>query len=667
MNLLVLCVSLALLRSYKTSDSSHIYCRISAALVRKEKRDEGTMAETFDRILTTIGNEGRQSEQHNDGLQHIDDTLLTSLRRIFSTYAGPDNQWDKDQISLFETHIQSENFSDLLSDIVASPDTLKFTDFLRYMTSPIANVLRPASEEDISWSMNNYYISSSHNTYLTGNQLSSASSTEAYKDVLLRGCRCIEIDVWDGKEFFKPDEQGGSHEPIGKMGKLGLKLAKWATEKFEKPEVLQEIGTFDERMASVVHAEPKVLHGYTLTKEITFRDVCETVKLHAFSASDLPLIVSLEVHCSPLQQGIMADIMNDLWSEYLLPIPDVEPTYLPSPADLLRKILIKVKYGPPPEQDPSPGRPVKTNSSSSLELQSEERDKDSPKAKPVKMTQKLSRMGIYTRGVSFKSFTQPEASLPIHIFSLSEPAAIDVHNKQPIEMFEHNKRFLMRTYPGGSRVGSLNFDPNPFWRMGVQVAALNWQTLDVGMMLNHGMFSGTYGYVLKPEGYRSTDRLSASRGEPDIPQLTVKRLSIQVLAAQDIPLPNASDDPNNFQPYLKVELHTDAYISAPIERDEESGHAKGSKFRAQTTNKRGTCPNFDDEVLDFQNVECVIPKLAFVTFIVMNDVVGPDVMAAWACIRFDRLKSGYRLVYLFDKKGNATKGVLLVRITQRFG
>jgi phosphatidylinositol phospholipase C delta len=127
------------------------------------------------------------------------------------------------------------------------------------------------------------------------------------------------------------------------MGNLGLKLAKWAIEKFEKPEVLAETGTFDERMASVIHAEPRVLHGYTLTKEITFRDVCETVKLNAFSASDLPLIVSLEVHCSPLQQGIMVDIMNESWGEFLLPIPEVEPLRLPSPAELRRKILIKVK------------------------------------------------------------------------------------------------------------------------------------------------------------------------------------------------------------------------------------------------------------------------------------------------------------------------------------
>lgn len=39
-----------------------------------------------------------------------------------------------------------------------------------------------------------------------------------------------------------------------------------------------------------------------------------------------------------------------------------------------------------------------------------------------------------------------------------------------------------------------------------------------------------------------------------------------------------------------------------------------------------------------------------------------DPVAAWACVRLDRLRRGYRLVDLTDCKGNASGGKLFVRI-----
>ena len=49
-------------------------------------------------------------------------------------------------------------------------------------------------------------------------------------------------------------------------------------------------------------------------------------------------------------------------------------------------------------------------------------------------------------------------------------------------------------------------------------------------------------------------------------------------------------------------------------------------------------------------------------FKVQDDEIGKDDLAAWACIRLDRVQSGYRFVHLTDAVGSPTQGVLLVNI-----
>lgn len=58
-------------------------------------------------------------------------------------------------------------------------------DFLEFMMSPINNAQAPREVEgsDMDWPLSNYFINSSHNTYLTGNQLYSEASADVYKDV----------------------------------------------------------------------------------------------------------------------------------------------------------------------------------------------------------------------------------------------------------------------------------------------------------------------------------------------------------------------------------------------------------------------------------------------------------------------------------------------------
>jgi hypothetical protein len=71
-----------------------------------------------------------------------------------------------------------------------------------------------------------------------------------------------------------------------------------------------------------------------------------------------------------------------------------------------------------------------------------------------------------------------------------------------------NKRQLSRIYPRATRLESSNYMPQVFWNAGCQMVALNYQTLDLGMQLNLGIFeyNSRCGYLLKPDFMRRADR-----------------------------------------------------------------------------------------------------------------------------------------------------------------
>lgn len=429
-------------------------------------------------------------------IPEINASMMPYLERLFSMHASPDKKWHRDQIIRFIHYRQADKVTDP-SDHIAALEELDFNGFLQYMTSSAGNALAPPLEPDFSWPLSSYYISSSHNTYLTGNQLSSDSDADAYKNALLRGCRCVEIDVWDGddsdSESSSSDSDSSGDSDSGKEKNAAKKLSrreriasklprslgtrlektslnsKPSTDKSgeatgtrpeENEKKLAPDGAALEKTGSprAVAVEPRVLHGYTLTKDVSFRDVCEAIRDYAFEVSDLPVIVSLEVHCCTQQQEMMVYIMNETWAEYLLPKPTGDAQYLPSPAELRRKILVKVKYAPPGASSPAADE-EETQNKLPPEAQA---DPNAPPKKPSKITQALSALGIYTRGVSFKSLTQPEASMPTHIFSLSEGTVEEVHDKNAQLLFEHNRRYMMRTYPSGMRIQSSNLDPPVF-------------------------------------------------------------------------------------------------------------------------------------------------------------------------------------------------------------
>jgi hypothetical protein len=337
--------------------------------------------------------------------------------------------------------------------------------------------------------------------------------------------------------------------------------------------------------------------------------------------SDLPVIVSLEVHASPEQQEIMVEIICQAWAGLLVTLGGESRTILPSPEELRRKILVKVKYvAPKSEEDTtkavqSPHPPTRSSSSSSVSGDQGVPKVDEEGKQKSSIIQSLSALGVFLRSYHFKGLSAPEAVVPTHIFSLSEKKLMEVHQSDGLSLFAHNRNFMMRAFPSGIRVSSSNLDPSVFWRKGVQIVALNWQKLDEGMMLNTGMFDGSGGWVLKPPAYRSAPldpvtKVSDESQADAIEHMTLS-LSLEVLAGQDIPLPIGDSKASGFHPYVKCELHVEKpskWSAAPIEG---GGKSKEGEYKRRTKASRGIEPDFGGERLEFFKIPAVVEELSF--------------------------------------------------------
>ena len=491
-----------------------------------------------------------------------------------------------------------------------------FDEFLKRVVGPESSAALPI-KVDTSYPISNYFISSSHNTYLTGNQLWSKASTDPYKDVLKRGCRCIEIDVWDGGS---PSASSSDSEDSGKtdasdvkkltgLVKKGLTRLRSASNPKEPAQEestsVISTSTGDQSLLPTPwrtqsnREEPRVLHGYTATKEITFRAVCEVVRDYAFVASEMPLIVSLEVHCSHQQQEIMVELMTDYWKQYLVDMPQdfSDQTPLPSLETMRKKILVKVKYSKS-EKEPSQGID-KSPSKNSVETNTSGEEDQVATSKKGKIIEGLGKLGVYARSCHFDSLDQPEAKIPTHVFALSEKKLISLQEQNKEGFWKHNLNYLMRAYPKGTRVRSSNLDPAPFWRQGIQMVALNWQQINAAMMMNDAMFADIGGWVAKPEGYRKAG-------------FAIKRmsfdLSMRVLAAQNLDK-DAKSTPNVF---IKAELHVGSKDGDAIPND---GKNKGGEWKRNSAVRHSKDPDFAGDTLEFKGVENVVPELSFVRYV----------------------------------------------------
>uniref|UniRef100_A0A3Q3XJF0 Phosphoinositide phospholipase C n=1 Tax=Mola mola TaxID=94237 RepID=A0A3Q3XJF0_MOLML len=555
--------------------------------------------------------------------------------------------------------------------------------FTNYMRSPAGDIFNPehySVNQDMNQPLCNYFIASSHNTYLMGDQLMSQSRVDMYTWVLQAGCRCVEVDCWDGQD-----------------------------------------------------GEPIVHHGYTLTSKILFKDVIETINKYAFVKNDYPVILSIENHCSVPQQKKMAQYLVEILGDKLdlSNIKADESGRLPSPETLRGKILVKGKKLPnnidenaeegdvsdedsademeddcklmngdtsanrkqvenmakkkldnlmkeskirdredpdsftiaalTPAGNPADktGSKVHIDRSSKIYLVKKESHEANPSSnkrtgrsfmesfskrkvssdcfaiislskKTMKLSRALSDLVKYTRSVGLYDI-EAQASCSWQVSSLSETKAHQVMQQKAAAFIHFNQQQLSRIYPSSYRVDSSNFNPQPFWNYGCQLVALNYQSEGRVLQLNRAKFytNGNCGYILKP-ACMCEGAFNPNLDDP-LPGQLKKQLVLKIISGQQLPKPKDSmlgDRGEIIDPFVEVEI-----IGLSVDCCKE---------QTRVVDDNGFNPMWEETLV----FTIHMPELALVRFLVWDhDPIGQDFIGQ-RTIAFNSMMPGYRHVYL---------------------
>ncbi|GAA5905003.1 hypothetical protein JCM8208_007657 [Rhodotorula glutinis] len=575
--------------------------------------------------------------------------------------------------------------------------------FVSFLMSSDNAAIKDESKQDMTRPLPEYFISSSHNTYLIGSQFQGQSTVEGYIRALQQGCRSVELDVWDGD-----------------------------------------------------NGEPAVTHGHTLTTKIPVRLVLQAIAQYAFLASPYPVVLSVEVHCELDQQDKLAHILHETLGDRLVSRRldeienDAEVDKLPSPHDLRGKFLLKAKNKFMTSNESGfPVKLVPSGDSSSSELSSQSssdgdfknskfyrairqfRGSDSSSTRPpilrgrssrssvssagsqpvpvpsstlatpsstitgselsvsppampsmlspptlgpptptlptkpkdMAMSHALASLLVYTIGVKARGFNKKEKYAATHVISLGESRLAKMLRDEATrqDFVAHNRAHLTRAYPKGSRLTSSNFAPHHMWAAGVQLVALNWQTFDVGMELNSAMFAraARCGYVLKPDFLRKKgaekDKVASLRSEK-------YRLDIEVISAQQLPRPRGSGsdmDACVLDPFVEVSLFVPGVVGMQKRRTPVVlGNAFNPTFRSSSSTSPTSSSQFSFTFSSHPSPGML--DLAFVRFEVVNakgnvkaalDEGKGDSVGAYT-IGVGALMPGYRHLPLYDGMGD---------------
>nr|VDC69889.1 unnamed protein product [Brassica rapa] len=502
---------------------------------------------------------------------------------------------------------------------------LNLDDFFNFLFYDDLNPpITPHVHQDMSAPLSHYFIYTGHNSYLTGNQLSSDCSEVPVIKALQRGVRVIELDLW-------PNSTG---------------------------------------------TDINVLHGRTLTTPVPLISCLKAIRDYAFSSSPYPVIITLEDHLTADLQAKVAEMATLIFGEMLYYPESESLAEFPSPASLLHRIMISTK--PPKEYLESSNPIVKQKDNNNASPSSEE---ETPRKEEIQTLESIlfyedccenkndsdqeeeevseEQKPAYKRLITIhagkpKGTVKEEMKVvvdKVRRLSLSEQELDRTCSSNSQDVVRFTQRNILRIYPKGTRFNSSNYKPLSGWIHGAQMIAFNMQGYGKSLWLMHGMFraNGGCGYVKKPnflmkKGFH--DEVFDPRKKIPVKEtMAFNILNVKVYMGDGWRLDFSH---THFDSYSPPDFYTKVYIV---------GVPADNAKRKTRVIEDNWYPIWDEEF----SFPLTVPELALLRIEVSEyDMSDKDDFGGQTCLPVSELRPGIRSVPLYDKKGEKMKSVKLL-------
>ncbi|KAJ4979151.1 hypothetical protein NE237_009931 [Protea cynaroides] len=521
-----------------------------------------------------------------------------------------------------------DSFKDYKRPNIFHRKALALDTFFKYLTGNTNSALSPSLgvHHDMTAPLSQYFIYTGHNSYLTGNQLSSDCSDVPIMKALHRGVRVIELDIWPNSTKDNVD----------------------------------------------------VLHGRTLTTPVELIKCLRTIKEHAFYASSHPVIITLEDHLTPDLQAKVAEMVTETFGDLLYTPGPEGLNKFPSPASLMKRFMISTK--PPKEYlDAKIAKEKESESQKGKDSTDEETwgkevpdlkhaVEDAGKDETDEGEDNLDEEDLDDGDHKTQQIAAPEYKrlIAIHAgkakgglsdwlsvnpntvrrLSLSEQElekAIITHGTEIIRFTQQN---LLRVYPKGLRINSSNYNPLIAWMHGAQMVAFNMQGYGRSLWLMHGMFraNGGCGYLKKPD-FLLTVGPKNEVFDPKVKLPVKKTLKVKVYLGEGW---YSDFRHTHFDIYSPPDFYTRVGIA---------GVPADSIMKKTKTIEDDWTPTWG-EGFEFP---LSVPELALLRIEVHEyDMSEKDDFGGQTCLPVSELRTGIRAVPLHDRKGEKYNHVKLL-------